>query len=539
MNYNNIKVCEDHEKVHIPDNLLTKLWNGLFKVLCVVGPIALTFTSCSGEKDVKKNIEETTIPKVETKVDKNAYNDIEDKIVIPERESTTLEEYEETTTSRGTEAERPVNKEENGVVKYNELLNKMNAELAKKNFSKEANQAFKRVLDKLYKNYPTWQGAYKDLPPVEEYIQNNLIDTIKNINSITIYDAESEIGKKLLEQGQALGQTDSEGNITMIFKGGTEENDDIERTFHEIIHCKQIQILFNQEYFKDNEELRLLMLEGSTTFHQKFVNPLDVKVGGTWTISNEAGTSTLNYNKDNCLGYLVELNAFENLVYLAGYDTMDKVEKGEISLSELKETIAKNYGQDKSNKIWNTMHKWYSAYNENWQSDEAYQAGIELQNLYLECVEQDINKLKPNQVKQFMDVYRNYKLKNLAQIENSNGENITNQVFDIDKLDDLMVEKVMEANEIYFTPNKEMNKMAIKSVLYASNKAYYDTSGIYEDVYLPTTIKGTNYKYAGNGNLIITYTDKYGETINVGITFDENSIKEIKEIETRENSLEI
>ena len=117
-----------HEKVHIPDNLLTKLWNGLFKVLCVVGPIALTFTSCSGEKDVKKDIKETTIPKdkVETKVDENAYNDIEDKIVVPEQESTTLEEYEESTTSRGTEAERPVNKEENDNIKYNELLNKMN-----------------------------------------------------------------------------------------------------------------------------------------------------------------------------------------------------------------------------------------------------------------------------------------------------------------------------------------------------------------------------------------------------------------------------
>ena len=449
MNYNNIKVCEDHEKVHIPDNLLTKLWNGLFKVLCVVGPIALTFTSCSGEKDVKKDIKETTIPKdkVETKVDENAYNDIEDKIVVPEQESTTLEEYEESTTSRGTEAERPVNKEENDNIKYNELLNKMNSELAKKNFSKEANQVFKDIFDKLYKNYPTWQKAYKDLPSVEEYMQNNLINTIKSINSITIYDSKSEMGQKLQEQGQPLGQTDSKGNITMIFRGGEEYNDDIERTSHEIKHCDQEAILFNQEYFKGNEAIWQLIVEGSATFHQKFVNPLDTNVGGTWAISNGAGTSTINYNKDNCLGYLVELNAYENLVYLAGYDTMNKVEKGEISLLDLKNTIAKSYGQDKADKIWNTMHKWYSAYNENWQSDEAYQAGIELQKLYLECIEQDIKNLKPEQVEAFGTVYGYYKSKNLPQIENSNGENITNEVFDIYRLDALIVQKEIESRE--------------------------------------------------------------------------------------------
>lgn len=448
MDYTNIKT-DEHKMVQIPDNVLKKLKDKSIQVFSLIGVVLVGFTACSGEKEVKKDIEETTIPKdkVETKVEENSYNDVTNMIDIPKQESTTSERYEESTTSRGTEVERPVNKEENNNVKYNELLNKMNSELAKKNFSKEANQVFKDIFDKLYKNYPTWQKAYKDLPSVEEYIKNNLIDTIKNINSITIYDSESEMGQKLQEQGQALGQTDSKGNITMIFRGGEEHNDDIERTSHEIKHCGQEEILFNQEYFKGNEVIWQLIVEGSATFHQKFVNPLDINVGGTWAISNEAGTSTINYNKDNCLGYLVELNAYENLVYLAGYDTMNKVEKGEISLLDLKNTIAKSYGQDKADKIWNTMVEWYSEYNKNWKSDKAYQAGIELQKLYLECIEQDIKNLKPEQVEAFGTVYGYYKSKKLPQIENSNGENITEEVFDINRLDALIVQKEIESRE--------------------------------------------------------------------------------------------
>ena len=278
MNYTNIKTDDEHKMVQIPDNVLKKLKDKSIQVFSLIGVVLVGFTACSGEKEVKKDVEETTIPnEIETNVENNSYNDVTDKIVVPEKETTTTERHEETTTSRGQEVERPVNKEENSNVKYNELLSKMNSELAKKNFSKEANQAFKDILDQLYKNYSTWQAIYKDLPPVEEYIQKNLIDSIKNVNSLNIYEADSEIGKKLQEEGHALGETDSEGNITMIFRGGEECIDDIERTFHEIIHCKQIQILFNEEYFKGNEELRLLILEGSTTFNEKFVNPLDVK----------------------------------------------------------------------------------------------------------------------------------------------------------------------------------------------------------------------------------------------------------------------
>ena len=531
MNYN-IKMCEKHKKGQIPDDVLKRIKVKSIRFFSLIGVVLVGFTACTEEKDVKKDIEETTIPnETEINVEKDDYNDITDKIDVPEQESITSEKHEETVTSKEPETEKPVDKkEEQSKAKYNELLNKLNDELDKKDFSKEANQAIKTVLDNLYKNYPTWQVMYKDLPPVEEYIQNNLIDTIKNINSLTIYDSESEMGQKLQEEGQALGQTDSEMNITMIYTGKGNQIDDIEGTFHEIIHCKQKKIVFNEEYFEDNPDLRLLILEGSTTFNQKFVNPLDAKVTGTWSISNETGTSTINYNKDNCTGYLVELNAFENLVYLAGYDTMDKVEKGEISLSDLKNTIAQNYGHEKANKIWNTMHKWYSAYNENWQSDEAYNAAVDLQELYFDCIKQDINNLKPNQVKEYMDIWRGYKLKVLPQVEDSNGKNITNDFFDsIDELDELLVDKIVESNTMYFTPDEKMNRATIKAVLFASNTEYYDSDGIYKDIYLPPTIKNTSYKYSGTGCLIITYENRVGETVNVEITYDENSIKEIKE----------
>ena len=221
---------------------------------------------------------------------------------------------------------------------------------------------------------------------------------------------------------------------------------------------------------------------------------------------------------------------------------MDKVEKGEISLSELKETIAQNYGQEKANKIWNTIHKWYSAYNENWKSDETYNAAVDLQELYFDCIKQDIGDLKTkDQVKKFMDIWRGYKLKVLPQIEDSDGKNITNEFFEeIDEIDNVLTDKIIGTNTMYFTPDEKMNRAAIKyGVLSASNKGYFDSDGIYEDVYLPPTIEGTNYRYKGNGKSIITYENRYGETVNIEITFDENGIKEIKEADIRENDIQI
>ncbi len=539
MNYNNIKTCEKHKKAHITEDLFKKLKDKTMRALSLGGVMLVFFTGCSGQTTSKEDVENTKLPsnKLEDKIDEGtSYNNIEE--IIDVDETTTLEDKtQETTTSRGDEVERPSNKQENDIATYNKLLNNMNAELNKKDFSKEAKEAFKDVLDSLYKNYPTWQSVYKDLPPVEEYIENNLINTIKDINSISIYDANSEEGKKLQEEGEALGKVDANWNITMIFRGEEEHQEDVERFFHEIIHIKQKNIVFNDSYYNGNEELRTIILEGSTTFNQKFVNPLTPKVGGTWAIANEKGTRKLNYNNDTGIGYLVELNAYENLVYLAGYNTMDKVEKGEISLSELKGTIAENYGQNKSNKIWDKMTEWYGTYkSEGWQSDKAYQTGIEVQKLYLECIKQDIEQLNHNQIEKYMDIYRNYKLKNLPQVLDSNENNITNEIFDIDTLDNLMVDKIVEANVMNFTSNEQENRKAIKAVLYASNEAYYDTSGIYQNKYLPSKIADAEYKYE-NGKMIMTYEDENGKIVNLQVVFDSEK-GTIKETETTKEDIE-
>lgn len=174
----------------------------------------------------------------------------------------------------------------------------------------------------------------------------------------------------------------------------------------------------------------------------KFTNPYTLEIGGIWSVENEKGDLVVNYNKDNCVGYLLHLNAYEKLVYLVGYTTMDKVEKGEIPLSTIEETIAKKYGADKATEFLNTMKEWNIEYNNSYKSDEVYNLAIELENKFLEFVKQDINSLKTEQeIKEYKTIWERYKTKNLPQVIEEDSKDITNKTFNIDTIENMLNEK--------------------------------------------------------------------------------------------------
>lgn len=531
MKYINISCNKEHKKVLIPEETSKKIKKAITSAFLVLEASLFVIAPCSGCRATQNDINsvgnsgQTVSDTDDRKEDNNGLD-----ITFADNEY----KYEDVT--------------------YNQLVTNLNNELDKKDFSQEARDLFKDTLDRLYKNYPEWQRAYKDMPSREQYIQVNLIDAIKTINKIELYEEDSEEAQELDEQGFASGFTSSDFEITLVYKDPTyaeefERQNDIERFLHEVIHCKQRNIAFNTELFNGDENLKNLFVEGSATFHMKFVNRLTSQQRGMWSISNEDETSTIDYSKDNCTGYLIELNAYENLVYLAGYDAIYSVEQGQ-DYSTIENAIASKYGEEKANNIIATMVEWYNEYSENWQSDKAYNLAIKLQNLYFDCIKEDIQNLDikdKDQIKKYMEIYRNYKLKNLPQIIDSNGENCTNEIFNIDSIDNMLIDKIIESDAMgKFSSNEKLNRMAIKSLIFASNDAYFEKDGIYDTIYLPYSIEGMEYTYSENskkdkGKLTLKYQNR-GDINNsevlLDIIFNENEIIQIAEADENINVFE-
>lgn len=128
----------------------------------------ITTTALKATTTTKPTITKTTAPKETT----------------TQRETTTLEEptakremttRKEQTTQKETTTKKAVSTE------YNRLLSKLKKELEHKTFDEEVNMLFFELFDQLYKNYPTWQQGYRDLPSREKYITENLINVVEKI----------------------------------------------------------------------------------------------------------------------------------------------------------------------------------------------------------------------------------------------------------------------------------------------------------------------------------------------------------------------
>lgn len=403
----------------------------------------ITTTALKATTTTKPTTTKTTAPKETT----------------TQRETTTLEELttqremttrKEQTTQKETTTKKAVSTE------YDRLLSKLKKELKQKTFDEEVNMLFFELFDQLYENYPTWQQGYRDLPSREKYITENLINVIEKIIFIEFYEEGSKEANKLDEKGYSSAWTsfDEDRNLKVGIIAKKSANADIEeRTnaiecfFHEIIHCKQSFLMdYENDYFKDNEEVEALYLEGGATFHMKFTKPFDLIVGGIWSVENEQGDLTINYGKDNCSGYLVDLNAYEKLVYLVGYNMIDKIEKGELPISAVKNSIAEKYGEQQASEFINTMKDWYVEYQNNYKGERIFNLALELENQFLNFIKQDIESLETQiDAENYKQTYDFYMLRNLPRIENESiqpHKDLTMEFYDIETLDKMLEEKL-------------------------------------------------------------------------------------------------
>lgn len=406
---------------------------------------------------------------------------------------------------------------------YDKLLSELMAALSEKGFGSDVNDTLIETFNRLYDNYNNWQGLYKDLPTREEFIRDKLINSIKYIKEFNIYEEDSPEEKELIRKYNAIYFTTNDNVIFMV-----NGNSDISMiALHEIAHTEQnieeSPSIQKQNYFYNGVILSEALCEGEATFYMKFTESPSSKKTSSDYIENSKGFE-VNYRKSIREGYAKYLNLYENLVLFAGYENLNSV-KGEKIPAQIEKAIAQNYGNELATEVMESfaeLIKSENSYNKNKQ----YEQAIKTQTVFLKCIEHDIDSLSnKNDVKKYVNIYRGYKLNNLLQVTDSQGNNITNETFDIERLDDKLISKIIKYNAISeFTKDENLNKMALRVILLASHELYYENNGIY----LPCNLDNTEYTYfEADGIGYVEFDPKDGRRLQ--IAFDDEEIMYIQE----------
>ena len=452
-----------------------------------------------------------------------------DKIV----EQGTLDNNKETITESNTQSTIVDNLEEEKAL-YNKLLNNFNKEFNKKEFSEKAYIYMKEIFDNMFGNYDKWKQINKDLPSKEKYITDNLINNIKHIRNINFYAIDSKEAQEGLDNGYGLAYTNSDFEITVIYDESSEKNFDIEvlRLAHELEHIDQKNIAFNSNYFEEYPYMRDILVEGGASSKMKYMSKPKVEKISGYLI--ESGNYTLEYKNDTGEGYPLEMNLYDNIMLLVGYDLMEKIDSGEQPIESIKSAIERWYGAQTANKVFTELENLYNAKEEN-NNKAQMEAAVYLQKEFLGCIEKDIDKLQNKEdVIKYTNIYRSYKINNLAKVYRNNNE-ITDEYFNIEKIDKKMTDKINQTKAFDLCEDKEENEKALRCLLYTTNQYFYQKDGIYQGIYITPNLYDTSYEYR-NGKLILYYENVTEYEPAKGYKLVEMQIDNSDEVQVKETN---
>lgn len=512
-----ILVNKNHKSIEITktNGIKSKIMGGL----AVAGATLIMFSGCSNSNAIEQP-DNTTM--ASTSISNNEDNKTTETSFREEIKVDTKTFVEPKTVGRQEETKVQANTNS-----YNKLLNELKAELAKKGFNSDVNNTLIKAFDELYENYNNWQGLYKDLPTREDFIEDKLINSIKYIKEFNIYEEGSPEAEKLIKK-YGVGNITTEDNTISIINN----NQQVPMiALHEIAHAEQnieeSPAAEKKNYYYNGVDLSTALCEGEATFNMKFTeSPSSEKVD--YDIIDNNNGDTVEYGKSTRRGYAKYMNLYENLNLFAGYKNLDSV-KGQNIPAQIESAISKRYGNELASEVMSNLAELIKLENSH-NSNAQYEQAIKTQQTFLKCIEKDIDSLNSKKdVEEYINIYRGYKLNNLAQVIDTDGNNITNETFDIESLDNKIISKILEYNAIpNFTQNKELNRMALKAILMASNEPYYDKDGVYKELYIPDNLDNTKYTYFeenGVGNIV--FKSKNGEKLQ--ISFDGDEITNIQE----------
>ena len=241
------------------------IWSKIKRVFAVaLAPLFIALPASKAAKETKTLNEGTTVTEENTTIENTT--EYEETEIIEETDGMRTAEQEEfresikvpTTTDSVTQ-----NNLNN--LSYNKLIKDLDKIVEERDFNKTIYKYLKEIIDNVYKNYDEWKDINKDLPTKEDYIQKNILDTLKQVNKLHFVEENSEEGKELLDSGSALGFVDEDFILTLIYNENADKDkyiETLERLLHEIGHIKQKNIIFDDNYFNNYEYIRKIIVEG-------------------------------------------------------------------------------------------------------------------------------------------------------------------------------------------------------------------------------------------------------------------------------------
>ncbi len=415
---------------------------------------------------------------------------------------------------------------------YNKLLKQLNAQLQKKKFSKLAKRFLRDLLKFEVRNYPQWKTVNRDYPLMYKYVKENLVDVIPYITKIKLIDKSTPAGKVRAARVNWVGQTSQDAKsctITMFYDISNPNMSDYEYATvlatlaHEIRHVRDRKAILYTKF--PTRAVDDIFIEGGASFFERHCLPMVTPQESWETVTNSEGV-TLYYDREDGCGYPYFQSIYDGLIYLAGYRTVNAVGKGK-SVNQVKNAIAERYGQKVADEIWRLLLKMPRDPEKSKKPDTTFLTTVKFFRNLLNCVKQDIRNLDVSdkkQVRKFMDIFRNLKVKVLPHIQNDDGV-LTSTYFAIDEVQELLIDQVLAARALpAIFDNSTLNRQAIREMLYYSETEYPMT--YYDTEFLPPTIAQTAYTFSFDGyygNMQMVYTNAYGVDVQFDCPFDEES----------------
>ena len=415
---------------------------------------------------------------------------------------------------------------------YNKLLKQLNAYLQKKKFSKLAKRFLRDLLKYEVRNYPLWKTVNRDYPLMYKYVKENLVDVIPYISKIKLIDKSTPKGKACAKKVSWVGQTSQSETgctITMFYDISNPNMSDYEYAevlatlAHEIRHVRDRKAILHTEF--PTRAVDDIFIEGGASFFERHCLPMVTHQESWDTVTTSKGV-TLYYDREDGCGYPYFQCIYDGLIYLAGYRAVDAVGKGKSVLS-VKNAIAERYGQKVADEIWRLLLKLPRDPEKSKKPDTTFLTTVKFFRNMLNCVKQDIRNLDVSdkkQVRKYMDIFRNLKVKILPHIQDDDGI-LTDTYFAMDAVEEKLIDQVIASKALpQIFENRTLNRQAVKEMLYYSETEYPVL--LFNTEYLPPTIAQTAYTFSFDGyygNMQMVYTDADGDHIQFDCPFDEES----------------
>lgn len=334
---------------------------------------------------------------------------------------------------------------------YSEKVQQMSQ---RKNFDQYTTDILNQTINSLEENYDTMYELYNGckLPSKEQFIISFIENLDNNVDLIVFVDPNDLSDEYALCLQNAQAKFIHETNTIVINKMLSEETI-ILNIIHELTHSEQDYIFESNDCMQHN--MYNIFTEGEAAWRTTFVLKYS-------TISNKVilidDNSYFVYGV-GASSYSVYSKYYKMLVDLCGYDTLQSC-KDKFDYQLLIDNIQSRYSID-AEKFLNCISD-VSSMVDIARDHNDMRKLIVAENMYLDCIKQDIEKASSKEeVLNIFNKYRYYKLQYSVRAYDINDNEITNQQFCIEDLEELLFNKIVEFNLLQGDKNRQMFEICL------------------------------------------------------------------------------